>query len=78
MSSSNNHSKKGTHYHVGTDDCQHLGQTSFDQLELDILQITRLFFYRSIIQNFTRGQMHTAWRKSDTVNHMGQRLLMLY
>ena len=44
MSSSNNHSKKGTHQHVGTDDCQHLGQTSFDQLELDILQITRLFF----------------------------------
>lgn len=44
MSSSHNHSKATKHQHTGTDDCQHLAQTSFDQLELDILQIARLIF----------------------------------
>ena len=44
MSSSHNRSKAVIHQHNGTDDCQHVTQTSFDQLELDILQIARLIF----------------------------------
>ena len=42
--SSINRRKMVNQPHEDIDDCQHIGKTPFDQFELDILQITRLFF----------------------------------
>ena len=44
MSSSRNHTKIDLRQHHVKEDCKHISKTSFDQFELDILQITRLFF----------------------------------